>query len=209
MLAVVLLREGRPGRAAIAVMVGSAFHYSAFAGMLLPLFATTRHRSTGIRNMGRVLMLGVVAISTQTLFSNQLDAYATYYVEMGLYESGGAFLRSTVTGAAAVVFFLCRREFKSLYDDYGIWRPFALLGLLSVPLSLVASTPVDRVGLYLIPFQLVTFARLPVAFRQGRHFTVLRALVLAGYIVYFFVWLHLGTYASELWVPYRWIFSEP
>lgn len=208
MLAVSQLREGRPGRAAISVVLGSAFHFSAFAGMALPLLATTRHKKGVVRNVSRFLLLAVLVISSQFMFSNQIDAYTTHYVEMALYESGGAFLRSIVTGVAAAVFFLRRREFKKRYDDYGLWLPFAVLGLLSVPLSLVASTPVDRLGLYLIPFQLTTFSRLPMAFQDGRHFGIVRLLVLAAYLVYFFVWLHLGTYAVELWVPYRWIFSE-
>lgn len=209
MLAVALLRERHPARAAIAVALGSTFHYSAMIGMALPLLATTHHQRGAIRIVARLLMLPVLLVSLQYAFSNRIETYKEYYIEQGLYESGGALLRSLVTGAAAAVFFLRRREFKTLYDDYGIWRPIAFLGLFSVPLSLVASTAVDRIGLYLIPFQLVTFARLPVAYRGGRYFSTVRLVVIAGYLVYFFVWLHLGNYAKELWIPYRWIFSEP
>lgn len=206
---VVLIREGRPARATLAILLASTFHFSALAGLLLPLIATTHNKRGLIRNIGRLLMIPVLVISSRYLFSTQIDTYTKYYIEMGLYESGGAFLRSTVTGAAATLFFVLRRQFRARYDDYGIWRPFAILGLIAVPLSLVASTPVDRLGLYLIPFQLVIFARLPVAFAQGHRFQAVKFMVLAAYLLYFFVWLHLGSYSQALWVPYRWLFSGP
>lgn len=207
MLSVVYLREQRPWRAALAILVGATFHFSAFAALALPLLGTSRHGAGFTRNLSRVLLIAVVAIASPYMFSNQLDTYMTHYIESDRYESGGAFLRSIVTGAAAVIFILRRHEFKA-YSDYAIWRLFAWLGLACVPLSLVASTPVDRMGLYLIPFQLITFARLPAVFQKGRSFHAIKFLVLVSYLLYFFVWLHLGAYAEELWLPYRWIFSE-
>lgn len=207
MLSVVLLRERHPVRAAISVVLGSMFHYSAIIGLALPLLGATRHPSRGIRIASRLLLLPALVVSVRTLFSSEIDTYWASYVE-STSVSEGALLRSLVTAAAAALFFLLRREFRSLYDDYDIWRPCAFLALLLVPMSQVASTAVDRAGLYLIPFQLVTFARLPMVYDKGRHFFAVRFLVLAAYVLYFFVWLHLGNFASELWVPYRWVFSE-
>ena len=209
LLSVVLLREGRPGRAAVAILLASGFHYSALAALALPIFAVTEHQRGLWWLVSRVVLIGVLLVSMQFFFSERIDTYSTNYIVSDRYESGGALLRSLVTAAAAVMFFLCRRTFKAMYADYGIWRPFAWLGLVSVPLSLVASTPVDRLGLYLIPFQLVTFSRLPMVIKGGRSFEGLKLAILAGYLAYFFVWIHLGNFAEELWLPYRWIFSDP
>lgn len=209
LMSVVHLREGHPWRAVFSVLLASGFHYSAFGALALPIFAVTRHQRGVKWFASRALLLGVLAVSTSFFFGQQVDTYSEHYISSDRYESGGAFLRSIVTAAAAFMFFRRRREFRATYSDYDIWRPFAMLGLVCVPLALVASTAVDRVGLYLIPFQLVTFSRLPLVMNAGRSFNRIKMAVLFAYLLYFFVWLHLGNYAEELWLPYRWIFSEP
>jgi hypothetical protein len=207
-LSVVQLREGRALRACVSILVATGFHFSAFAALCLPVFVLTR-RETGFRwVVSRAVLIAMIAYGIRHLLKDQIDAYATNYIESDRYRSGGAFLRSLVTAAASLMYFAKRRDFRQIYDDYSIWRPFALLGLASVPLSLFASTPVDRMGLYLIPFQLVIFCRLPTIINGGRSFGRVKALIIVGYMVYFFTWLHLGSYAEELWLPYRWIFSD-
>lgn len=207
LLSMVYLRERRPVLACTAIILGSGFHYSVFAALVLPIFVSTRHhKGAPVMIMRAALAAGFVYLAMY-FFNSQVDAYTTYYIESDRYESGGAFLRSIVTASAGAAWFLFARNYKLLYDDNALWRPFALVALLCVPLSLVASTPVDRVGLYLIPFQLVAFARLPTVFHGGKSFMVTKMMILSAYLMYFFVWLHLGSYADELWVPYRWIFS--
>lgn len=207
LLSVVYLRKGSIMRAALAILVGAGFHYSAFAALALPILTSTRHHVGVMWLVSRSLLVAVLIVSTQSLLTDQLYAYTAHYIDSDRYQSRGAFLRSIVTAAASIAFFACSREFKRAYDDYAIWRPFAVLGLLCPLLSLYASTPVDRLGLYLIPFQLVIFARLPEILNGGRSFLRVRTLVLTSYLLYFYVWLHMGSYSAELWIPYRWIFS--
>lgn len=207
LLSMVYLRERRPVLACAAIMIGSGFHYSVFAALVLPIFVSMRHHKGAPVMLLRVALAAGFAYLAMYLFNNQVDAYTTNYIESDRYESGGAFLRSIVTGAAGAAWFVFARNYKLLYEDYALWQPLALVALLCVPLSLVASTPVDRIGLYLIPFQLVAFARLPSVFHGGRSFMATKMVILSAYLTYFFVWLHLGAYAVELWVPYRWIFS--
>jgi hypothetical protein len=85
-----------------------------------------------------------------------------------------------------------------------LWMPFALISLIFVPMSLVASTAVDRLGLYLLPFQLITFARMPTFQSSGNNLMMFKLLIISGYIFYFYIWLHHGAYAQELWTPYTW-----
>ena len=207
LLSMVYLRERRPVLACAAIVLGSGFHYSVFAALVIPIFASMRHKKGAPVIVARTLLAAAFIYLALYFFNTQVDAYTTHYIESDRYESGGAFLRSIVTAIAGASFFLFSRDYKRLYDDYDLWRPFAIVALLCVPFSLVASTPVDRIGLYLIPFQLVTFARLPTVFDGGRKFMGTKMLVVAGYLFYFFVWLHLGSFANELWVPYRWVFS--
>jgi hypothetical protein len=193
--------------ACLTILAGTGFHYSAFAAMALPLFVRTRNQ-TGVRwFVSRLAVVGIIAISAQSFLSDRIDTYVASYIEIDRYESGGAFLRSLVTAAAGVAFFAWRKEFKRLYSDYVLWRPFALVALVCPPLSFVASTPVDRMGLYLLPFQIITFSRMPVVVNGGRSALAAKTVILCGYLLYFYTWLHLGAYAGELWLPYRWIFS--
>lgn len=209
LMAIVHMREGHLGRAVLSILLAAGFHYSAFAALALPLFSATKDQRGAKLFAARVLLVVLLVLSTRYFFSDQIDTYAEHYIVSDRYESGGAFLRSLVTAAAAFVFFLMRRPFQKAYPDYLLWRPFAALGILSLPLSLAASTAVDRVGLYLIPFQLIVFSRLPALINHGRSFTLVKLAVIFAYLGYFFVWLHLGNYADELWLPYRWIFSGP
>ncbi|NNU43674.1 EpsG family protein [Ramlibacter montanisoli] len=206
-LGMIQMREARLGRAAIAIALGATFHFSAFAAMAFPIIAVTREQKGVAWFASRALLAAVLAFAARYLFDDTLEGYASNYLESDRYESGGAFLRACVTGLAAAVFFLKTRRFKAVYDDYGIWLPFAVLALAFVPLSIYASTPADRAGLYLFPFQLVGFARMPSLLWDGRYYTVMRAAIVVSYLGYFFVWLHLGTYSAELWVPYKWLFS--
>lgn len=206
-LAMVQMREARLGRAAIVIAVAACFHFSAFAAMAFPIFAITREQKGVMWFISRAVLAAVLVFAARNLFNDTLEGYSRNYVESDRYESGGAFLRASVTGLAAAMFFMKAREFKARYEDYGIWLPFAVLALALVPLSLYASTPVDRAGLYLFPFQLVGFTRIPRLLWGGRYYTVVRAVIVVNYLAYFFVWLHLGSYSAELWVPYKWLFS--
>jgi hypothetical protein len=191
------------------MVLAAGFHYSAFAALALPLVSATKNHRGAKLFASRALLVLLLAVSTRYFLREQIDTYAEHYIDSDRYESGGAFLRSHVTAAAAFLFFRMRRPFRKAYPDYALWRPFAALALVSLPLSLAASTAVDRIGLYLIPFQLIVFSRLPALANGGRTYSKVKLAVIFGYLIYFSVWLHLGNYAAELWLPYRWIFSEP
>lgn len=207
MLSIMHLRENRLPLACLAILVGTGFHFSAFAAMALPLFVRTRNQM-GLRWVAsRAAVVAIIAASAQTFLNDRIDTYVSNYLELDRYESSGALLRSLVTAVAGVAFFIWRKELKRTHPDYGLWLPFALIALVCPPLSFVASTPVDRMGLYLLPFQIITFARLPVVINGGRSALSAKTVILCGYLVYFYTWLHLGAYAGDLWLPYRWIFS--
>ena len=84
------------------------------------------------------------------------------------------------------------------------WFALAALGLLAWLTVSPSSTAVDRVGLYLLPLQLVVFAYLPEALGRGRGNTRSWVLaVIAYYATVEFVWLNYATHAFA-WLPYRW-----
>lgn len=66
-----------------------------------------------------------------------------------------------------------------------------------------ASTAMDRIGLYMLPIQLVVFSYLPEIFSKSR---ALSQWIVFGVISYYglvlFVWLNFATHAN-LWLPYQ------
>jgi hypothetical protein len=71
-----------------------------------------------------------------------------------------------------------------------------------------ATTAVDRIGLYMLPLQLLVFSYLPDVFgRQGRRNGGWVFAVLGYYGAVLFVWLNFAVH-SDAWVPYRFYLLE-
>ena len=101
----------------------------------------------------------------------------------------------------AMIFFAYWRKWGVMYKDRWLWGIFALISILCVPLVSIASTAVDRMALYLIPLQLVVWARFPSLVNRliGRKSAIL--IVIIYYSLVQFTWLVYGTHAY-CWVPY-------
>ena len=70
-----------------------------------------------------------------------------------------------------------------------------------VPIVSIASTAVDRMALYLIPLQIVVWARFPVLMQGRLKRTSSIGIVIIYYAVVQFTWLVYATHAPY-WVPY-------
>ncbi len=203
MLALQSLREGRPWRYAMQIVLAAGFHASSFAALPAVLFGKLNYRSPGTKFVVRAVVIGLGAAGFYGVLREQYSTYIQNYVQSERYSSGGALLRSLVTGAAAIVLYRNRREWNQQFGDLSGLMPFAVVGFLTMPLSLIASTPADRLGLYLLPFQLIVFGRLPSLKSKRAASNQYQIAIGAAYVLYFYVWLHLGTYSRELWVPYK------
>lgn len=177
-----------------------AFHRS--AEILLPLGYFAAPRRTGW--LGRILAGGTVAAATALFanqFSAQIDHFYAVYVVSSRYNSEGALIRGVMNVAAALAFLRNRRHWAALWDDQDIWLAFSLAAIAAAGLGFVASTAADRVGLYVIPLQIIVFARLPALWRRSSQVPVASAVAI--YALALGVWLNLGQFASVLWLPYK------
>jgi len=190
-----------------------------FAYILLVLFAAAFHRSAvitlplayfAVRTKSDLLLkvIRIVAIIFACYFiyintTAQFDLFWAHYVQSNHYVSQGALIRSLMSAAAAVVFLVYRKKWKRIWQDGAVWLILSLAALIAVPLTSIASTAVDRMGLYLIPLQLVTFSRLPLLQRNKNSANSMVLLVLLLYGITLAVWLHLGQFSAALWVPYK------
>ena len=89
-----------------------------------------------------------------------------------------------------------------MYGSLKIWGLISVLAILSVPFVFLASTPVDRLSLYLIPLQIYVFSRVHLIFVDP----VFRGIVIMGivsaYGLVLWIWLNHASHAY-FWIPYR------
>lgn len=157
----------------------------------------------------RNFLLGVVGVIAFTglfiaFLGQSSDQLVSAYVQ-STYDSQGAAVRISMNVLAGVLMLLFRNRMGLTPFVRSFWTICSILSLISVLafLNLSASSGVDRLSLFLIPLQMVTFSRLPYALSRSE-----RPLpsVLIGVIGYSFmvqfVWLNFATNANS-WLPYK------
>ena len=159
------------------------------------------------------------------LLASDVDALYTNYV-VADYQSQGALVRLLMNALPAAVLLIWRPRLPFAMSEAPVWTLFAIISLVLLALFFVipASTALDRVALYMLPLQMLVFARLPDAFgaqgeryhdaptaapgSQARRSTggkdapIIVAAILLYYGAVQFVWLNFADNAPY-WVPYR------
>ena len=180
------------------IVLAAGFHRS--AAILLPL----AYFASPYRGIAGRLVAGGAGIIVTAFFAlhsqEQADTLVANYVSSSHYQSGGALPRNLMNVAAGAAFMINRRRWATLFSDQDIWLSFSVASVAVLGLTFVSSTAGDRIGLYLIPFQVIVFGRLPLLMNQKMN-AVIGVLLL--YALSFGVWLHLGNFAGELWLPYK------
>lgn len=181
------------------VVLGATFHKTAVLLLPIAALATTKNRYWTVAWVG-VVTLGAFAL----LLQESVDTLYAGYIEAE-YQSEGALVRLLMNALPAVLILLWRHRFRFAEAEAALWQWFAIISLALLGLLLLSpsSTAVDRVGLYMLPLQLVVFAHFPDVFgRRGRRNSGLVASLLVYYAGVQFVWLNYASHAHA-WVPYR------
>ena len=184
-------------RTIVLVAVGALFHKTAI--LMLPiLMLPIMKRNILIGALGG---LAFIVLFTALLSGNSDTLIANY--AQSEYDSQGAAIRIAMNVVAAVTFLIFRNKMPMSDYQKSIWTYCSLLSLVSVValISLSASSGVDRLALFLIPLQMMTYSRLPYI---GKDFSGKIPLLL-GVISYSFavqfVWLNYADNANS-WIPY-------
>jgi hypothetical protein len=183
----------------IYVAFAATFHRTAI--IVLPLVAISQ-----TRNRWLMVVIGAAALlMLYYLFvSAEIDLLMTNYVEQQ-YGSEGAGIRVAMNLVPAAVFLRYSKRFGLHHDELMLWRNFALAAFAALALLFLSpsSTVVDRLALYLIPLQLIVFARLPMVFgTYGRRNGQLTIAIIAYSALVQFVWLTNADNA-DYWLPYK------
>lgn len=199
MAGLVALGQGRTLRFVVWCVLGATFHKTAV--ILLPMAALAASQ----RRLVTALWVGVViGVAYVTLLEESVQQLQSGYLEAG-YQSEGALVRLLMIALPAALLLWKRKRFDMDPKQERLWLWFALatLALLGGYFVSPSSTAVDRVGLYLLPLQLMVFSHLPEIL--GRSPGASRAWV--GRVLLFYacvelVWLNFATHAPG-WLPYR------
>ncbi|PUA16911.1 EpsG family protein [Glaciimonas sp. PCH181] len=192
-----VLRPGHIFEYIAAVILASLFHKTAI--VMLPL--ALLHSSLSFR-LRLLILVPLTGLAGYSLLSNSYDDLVKNYVVSQMNSDGG-FIRILMNAVPAILFFALRKRWRRRWDDNKTWICFSFVSLISVPLVVLSSTATDRLALFLIPLQLVFYARLPLMF----HGTYVRKLVIlfivAVYAMVLYIWLSRSYHAQLCWEPYR------
>lgn len=133
-----------------------------------------------------------------------VDKFMYGYIELA-YQSEGALIRLMMNAIPAFIMILFYKSFPIPLHERRLWFWVGIisLGLLSIFPVFPSSAALDRVALYLLPIQMVTFTYLADIFpRDKQTNTLLRFFIIAYFILVQFVWLNFASNSSS-WLPYN------
>jgi hypothetical protein len=204
LVGLVVLGQGQVLKFVFWALLGATFHKSAV--LLLPLAALAASQRRWVTALWVAV---VVAAAYRLLLEDSVEALTVNYVDAE-YQSEGALVRLLMNALPAAVLLLKRERFAVTIPQQRLWFWFAVVAWVLVGLyyATPSSTAVDRMGLYLLPLQLMVFSYLPEVLggRRGNNRAWVLA-VLAYYATVEFVWFNFATHAFA-WLPYRWLPTE-
>ncbi len=205
-LALSAFLDRRPWRFVFWVLVAAGFHSSAIVFLLLvPLVG-------GKLSASRIMLSVLLALPGAALMANSssTDIMLERYISGREDAAGAAFRVSILVVTALGYLIFLRPRWKRLFPadeklvTLGAW---GMLG--TIPLLAVATVVADRLGYYLVPIQLMMFARLPFLRLQsgGALWIVSPFLMLTVVLV---VWTSLSWHFDACYMPYQtWLFGFP
>ena len=171
------------------------FHSSALVALPLGMFGLRRNRLAQL-----ALIPAALYALNSGLIRDPVDHLVRIYIDTGL-QSEGTQVRVALCVVPALLFFLFRSRLRFDRDEEILWRNFSLaaFGLLALLFIFPSSTVVDRIALYLLPLQVVVFARLPFVLNSELQ---AKAILVPLFAAVLFVWLNFAINAHA-WIPYR------
>jgi hypothetical protein len=191
LLSVIALQEKRLGLFLSYIILAGFFHKSAlFFTLLIFLF----------RNLKWVVGASVIAGISGLLLVDAASALWVVYVDNTMHSEGG-FLRVLMSAVPVLFMLLFWKRWRE-FPDNDIWLWFGGGAILSLFLASNFSTAADRMAIYLAPFQIVGYSRLPLIINNGHFRASVVLLIIGVHGVMLFVWLNYAVNAGS-WIPYK------
>lgn len=205
-IALVSFMDRRPISFLIWVFLATGIHISAIVFTLLLPFSTGRYNNT------RIAITAIVTIPCLAFFYLLDSAQWAINTYVGTeIEAYGAVFRVILLTLTGIYFLLIIKEkwhqtFPQDYSIISLGSIFMLAILLFLPISTVI---IDRFAYYLIPIQVMIFARLPyLPFKSNQNLH--SALPYIGLFLVFLVYVNISWHFQQCFVPYNnWFFGVP
>ena len=190
--------SGARRRPAAMLVAAFLFHWTAI--VLLPLVLVMRVRRIPIR---------LIIVAGGILGAGLALAVATLPFLQGRYGySGGAAFRGSLTLLAILVLLAGWRRLDLDDQARRIAAFLTALGLLSLCLIPVFATAGDRLGMYVVPLQMLVFSRAVTLAPPGGYRVAAQAAIVTPYLVLLASWLAMTEYHSCM-APYRTYLADP
>ncbi len=179
------------------VLLAVPFHQTSAAFLPLAWFMRGRVTALPVFVAG-----GIFALLGIFVLKDSVSYYTDSYITVSP-EANGALPRVAMNVAAAAIFYYFRRQWAERYPDATL---YSILAMIAVPMAaavFVAPVASDRMSMYLIPFQIAVFSRLPEMLRTQNERQAATAGVLALYGATLGIWLFLSPQAKIAWIPYH------
>lgn len=179
------------------VAASLAFHKSA-AFAIAPIIATVGRRTW--HNV-LILALAVPAITVLVVLEGYEVAKSVYIDPE--YNSSGAMIRILQIFICGLWFLLVLRH-RLGHRPNNFFLMYAILGICALPAVLISpsSTLIDRLCLYLLPFQCYVLARTPEIFRCGGNRLIVQISIVAINVAIFSTWITSAKHLDR-WLNYQ------
>jgi len=197
MLAMNAFTDGRLRGFIFWVLLAVPFHQTAAAFLPLAWFMRSRIALLPVIVAGGIfVLLGIFVLK------DSVNYYTESYLKQSP-EANGALPRVALNVLAAVTFLVFRKEWTRRYSEGTL---FTLLAFAAVPMAaavFMAPVAADRMSMYLIPFQIAVFSRLPEFVRTPAMKFATATAILVLYALTLGIWLSFSKVAQSNWLPYQ------
>ena len=199
LIAIIFLIKEKPLFFVLMILLATLFHKTALVFLPIGAFIFSKNKLTTL-----VAMLAFGLIAFFIFLESYLEQLIASYLVGNAQQSSGAKIRLGMNLVPSLIYILFRNKFQiSIIES----KLFFWLSLISISLFLMLflttiSTALDRIGLYMLPLQMLIFSRIPDLFEDKVIKTLAYISIFSYFLLVLFVWLNFADH-SYLWVPYN------
>ena len=196
------LEQGRYRLFLISMAAAATFHSTALV-MLAFVIPAVPGKSLTQRTIRLLIFIISGTVLVQTFLASRVDGLVGGYITSE-YQSQGAVIRVAMNLIPASLLLAWPKKFGLTQQQLRLWRSLSFTAVgcgIALALFPSNSTAVDRIGLYIIPLQLVVGSRIPGTRLFGLRPSELVSIVLGFCVAVELVWLNFAIHANG-WLPY-------
>jgi hypothetical protein len=198
MLAMTAFIDKKRMMTAFWIIIGASFHQSLI--IFLPLAFLVGSKVSTKKIIIALLIIGPISA---IFLSARMDVYSNRYIT-GDAESAGAILRLGLILISAILFEVYKKRIHNMFpQEYDLMRLFSLISFALIPVALVSSVAVHRLGYYVLPVSYFTLAIVPFVLSNSiKNIQFYRLMPVLLYGAYILVWFGTSRHAQMCYVPY-------